>query len=112
MAENTSNTPTSGATTRKPAARSNRSRTSSRSRSGSAANRNRSAGGGATIQTAGGGATPNAQNDDWRALNRTVSRYMAGHPNASIGETTVGELLAWAEQKRPRTMTAGGGAHA
>lgn len=111
MAENTSNTPTSGATTRKPAARGNRS-TSSRSRSrGSAANRNRNAGGGANIQT-GGGATPNAQNDDWRGLNRIISRYMAAHPQGSIGETTVGELLAWAEQKRPRTMTAGGGAHA
>lgn len=99
MAE--TSTPTSN-TPKKPASRAaNASRKRSRNR--------KPTGNARAAAPAAKAAAPTAAQEDWRALNRIVSRYMAGHPNASIGETSVGELLAYAEQKRPKTMTAGGG---
>lgn len=103
MTDNTGNTTTSGAT-RKPAARSSRSSRTRPSRAKSAGVGSNSA------QRAGAAIANPASTEDWRGLDRMVSRYLAGHPGASIGETTIGELLAWAQQRRPKTMTAGAGA--
>jgi hypothetical protein len=102
---------TTEGTTKKPAAT---AKTAARNRARSRPSRARTGGGG-TAQRAGAAATATAnagEASDWNGLNRVVSRYLASHQNRSIGDTTIGELLAYAETRRPKTMTAGAGAGA
>jgi hypothetical protein len=57
-------------------------------------------------------AQANGHQTDWNGFNHIVSRYLGKHENASISETTLGEVMSWGQaqaRQKPKVMAAAAG---